>query len=258
MRLESIEKYQEIFRRDPNSKIFAALADSYREMGMLNQAESVCKHGIGRHPDYASGYLSLARVYLGQGKKNESIALLKKATELSPENILAQSILAQTYLETKQPKEALRSFKMMLFLNPTNEKAQKAIEKLESLTADEYEDEVFEMKPLNALPKAKTTLLPAQELDRLLNLTDAFIVRNDLEKAKEYLTQAQSEFPDAKEVKNRWKLLGGMTGEMGHEEVAESLSPDMNRENLIKTRKLDRLQKLLHRIKDAQSGGLLR
>ncbi len=274
--LENIEKYQKIFARDPHSKVFAPLAEAYREMGMLKEAEQVARQGVQKHPDYVSGLVALGRVLLEMKSPSEAQIFLEKAIRLTPENILAYQLLAQAFLENKQAKQALKNFKMVLFLNPQHAIAQRAVEKLESLTADEYEDELFQMQALHhdilteqnpgpSLEKKEdplfftaTPLQPLQQntamlshqkisaraLERYLSLIDAFLVRNNLEKAKTTFLEAETQFSDSPQLQQRRKLL------FPEDEPPEEIHPSsdlVSRAGLVREKKLKLLEKLLHR-----------
>lgn len=274
--LENIEKYQKIFSRDPHSKVFAPLAEAYREMGMLKEAEQVARQGVQKHPDYVSGLVALGRVLLEMKIPSEAQVFLEKATRLTPENILAYQLLAQAYLENKQAKLALKNFKMVLFLNPQHALAQRAVEKLESLTADEYEEELFQMQALHQDILSQSKPPPAQEptqenlfftatplqplqqnasslrqqkisgraLERYLSLIDAFLVRNNLEKAKSTYLEAEAQFADHPQLQQRKRLL--FPEEDPQDEVIPSVQMS-SRSNLAREKKLKLLQKLLHR-----------
>lgn len=274
----SIEKYQLILQKDPNSQVFAPLAEAYREMGMLKEAEKVAQLGVKRHPGFASGLVVYARIQRELGRTSESLQLLQKAIEIAPENIMAHHLQAEIYLQNKRPKEALKSFKMVLFLNPQSERARKAVAKLESLTADEYEDDVFEMSKIGSLKdqfwieeeeKAETMIRtapasselttskvkvvpPPRALERMLSLIDAFIVRNDLNKAKMLLSDTQTEFGDHPEILQRMKLLHSRSGSMmassDESQEATPLKPLVSREKAIQQRKLETLEMMLRNI----------
>lgn len=59
---ERIEKCEKILKENPQSQIFAALADGLRKRGSLDQAFRVCKQGLRLHPDYGPGRLVMARI----------------------------------------------------------------------------------------------------------------------------------------------------------------------------------------------------
>lgn len=215
---ELIEKYQLLLQKDPRSQVFAPLAEAYRKMGMLEEAFRVAVKGVQYNPNFAGGRIALAKLQMERENIDGATEELLKAVELSPDNILAHTLLGECHLQLKQPKEALRAFKMVLFLAPTNEKAMRAVRKLESLTADEYESEVFEMKKLPDLGSDPTPRLkPLQqghvgtksvpELERYLSLIDAYIVRNDTDKALETAEEAQGYHGQHKELLKRLKLI---------------------------------------------------
>lgn len=260
MKTESIEKYQEIFKKDPNSRIFAALADAYRELGLIDQAEKTARHGIQRHTSYASGFVALGRILVVKENWQEAEQVLLKSTTLAPENILAHQLLGKVYLQQQRPKEALKTYKLVLFLNPQSEQAKKAVEKLESLTADEYDDEIFEMKKLSPKETLQqispnrsmptTTEGLHKSLERTLSLIDALIVRNEIGRAKSLLEQAKPEFarnPEAlHQLESRWQLV---EGDLPFEQPTP-LQPEMNRERFIRNRQVRRLEAVLHKIKE--------
>jgi tetratricopeptide (TPR) repeat protein len=274
---ETIEEYRRLLARDPMSKVFASLAEAYRELGMQAQAEKIALDGIKRHPTYVSGYVALGRTLMDQERLKEALPMLKKASSLDPQNLLAWHLMGTAHLQMNDSKEALRCFKMVLFLNPQSTSARKAVQKLETLTADDYDNDIFEMKYLAgsaAIPAkaprhlreslgeealtrtgieitgTKTPpLVGPKDLERTLSLVDALILRNDLTQAREALNRAHHAFPGDPEVQKRFELLDDSIPE----EAAAPLSPLKNRERQIFERKKDLLEGLLHRIKDLQN-----
>jgi tetratricopeptide (TPR) repeat protein len=231
-----LEQYQQLLQKDPSSQVFAPLAEGYRERGMLKEAEKILRDGLKKHPSMVTGLVVFAKVLRDLGDFNGALQQLDAALSAAPENLLAYQLRAETYLQLKKPKEALKSFKMLLFLNPQHQKAQAAIKKLESLTADEYDEELFKMTKLTVATEASTVGKNPRELqpqffsnanapvvasknadqvmdkaqkylERALSLIDAFIVRNDLDKAKILLEDAKKEFGDHIELAKRLRSL---------------------------------------------------
>lgn len=243
-----IEKYQLLHQKDPKSKVFAPLGEAYRKLGLLDEALAICQAGVKYHPDFPSGHVALAKILIDLKKRESALPHLIQATELSPENILAHTLLAESYLELRLPKEALKSYKMILFLNPHDTKAIEAVKKLESLTADEYEDELFSRLSLNnvneQLNYLKTT--PSQtssnmrHLERVLSLADAYTIRNETEKARELLTRSKNELGDHPEIHHRLNLLSNKILHL-------SLQDDINIKEVKKKRlKLEKVLKLIN------------
>ena len=157
---DAFEKYQAEYKKDPKSKVFAPLANTYRKMGLLNQALQIAKDGLIFHKMFASGKIVLGQIYLDMGNLEKALTELSAAVEIQPENILGQKLLASCFLKTKQTKRALNAYKMVLFLRPTDKDALHRIKKLESLTAEEFSDESFRFKSLK-------TKDPNEEPDQL-------------------------------------------------------------------------------------------
>lgn len=271
---EMITKYQILFEKDPRSQVFAPLAEAYRKMGLLKEAEQTAVSGIKHHPQFVSGLVTYARILKDLGKYETALTTLQRVIQLSHDNLLAHRLMGEIHLATKNPKEALRAFKMLLFYNPTNEYALNAVSKLESLTADEYEDELFSMKKLTELntietiapfhknsssesDKNKATTvnnenahgLPKKSaaIDRMLSLIDAFIVRNELEKAHQLLKDTILEFGDNDEIEKRRKSLQIRKMDfVPGAAPATHIQPLLSREKIVKERKLEFLQSVLN------------
>ena len=214
MNTQLIEKYQEIYQKDPRSKIFASLAESYRKMDMAEAGFKVATQGVELHPNFIGGLVALGRCAIDTGHLDIAQKSLEKACGLSRENLLAHQLLAEIYLNTKQPKLALKTYKTVLFYNPTHPKALKVVKKLESLSADEFEDDIFEMTPLGKFKdnpaqtkKTPTSLSSDLALERHLSIIDALISRNEVTKVDAYLAEARREFADHPEIKKRLLIL---------------------------------------------------
>jgi tetratricopeptide (TPR) repeat protein len=145
---EFVERYQIEYQKNPASKVFAPLAEAYRKMGLIEEAHRISKIGVKTHPHFAGGRVAYAKVLIDLKQFEEGLAQLDQAVQLSPDNLLAHSLMGEALLQLRRPKDALKAFKMVLFLNPHDEKAREAVKKWEFLTADEFENEAFAMKPV--------------------------------------------------------------------------------------------------------------
>jgi tetratricopeptide (TPR) repeat protein len=256
--MDVLERYQILLEKDPRSQVFAPLAEAYRKMGLLEEAFRICVRGVQFHPGFSGGRIALAKVLLDRENPLGALAELEKAADLSPDNILAHQLLGELHLTLKNAKAALRAYKMVLFLAPHNERAQKAVKKLEALTADEFDDDIFAMKPLRHAVEREESLeliTPAHqgqsdsqkisELERYLSLADAYIVRNDFERAGETLKEAERYYSTAPELLKRIKLLQDRTR---HREPPAAINqPSAAPPNNNVDQKIQLLSDILHR-----------
>lgn len=260
--LEFIERYQKLFEKDPKSKVFAPLGEAYRKMGLLKEAKTILESGVKLHPHFSSGRVAFAKVLMDEKEYQAAADQLLAATDLSPENILAQKLLGECFIQIKNLKNALKAYKMVLFLNPNDAQAQMHIRKLESLTADEYEEDVFEMKPLKAdialknPAKAPSNATPGSykhlQLERILSLTDAFIARMDFERALETIESSENLIGTHRELDKRKQFINARLEE--HKEfIPENLDPAKSLQSepiadSLSAQKIDLLKNLLHKI----------
>ncbi len=258
--LDFIERYQKLYEKDPKSKVFAPLGEAYRKMGLLKEALNVLQIGVRLHPHFASGRIALARVFIDNKNFEAAIEQLLAATEVASENLLAHKLLADCYLNIRDTKKALRAYKMVLFLNPNDALAQSHVKKLESITADEYDDEIFEMRPLRSemapLRNLKKTHLEEninvnsatykeRHIERILSLADAFISRLDLDRALETLNSAENSLGVHPEITKRKKFIQSRI-----DEAHELSSPQgaIIKKPSSKAQRIDILRNLLQKI----------
>src|SRR5689334_10010858 len=80
--------------KDPASIAFAQLAEEYRRSGEYEQAVTICRDGLVRHPGYLSAQVTLGRALMElqqyEGARKELEAVLKVA----PDNLAAIRALA--------------------------------------------------------------------------------------------------------------------------------------------------------------------
>ena len=249
---ELIERYQLLYQKDPKSKVFAPLAEAYRKMGMIEEAFQLAKEGVQNHPHFPSGRVALAKILIEKKKIEEAADHLQHAVDISPENILAQSLLAKSLMDLRRPKEALKAYKMLLYLNPGHVVAQNAVKRLESLSAEDYDSDVFSFKHLkenldnvdfierqHGSEDPQGAHQTQRYLERMISLADAFIVRNDIERAILTLEKAKERLKKQPEIERRLQMLLERKSEI---EDSQSPSPS--------TKKIAFLERLLLRIEE--------
>ena len=87
--LGKIAAYTEILVKDPSSTIFISLAETYRKMGMFDDARQIISRGLDLHPDVSPAYIVLARLLCQLEDFSGSVVAFEQALELDPENLAA-------------------------------------------------------------------------------------------------------------------------------------------------------------------------
>lgn len=263
---ELIERYQLTLERDPRSQVFAPLSEAYRKMGLLEEAFRISTRGVQFHPNFASGHIALANIFMEKKQWDSAKSALEKAAALSPENILAYQQLAECCLQLKKAKEALKAFKMVLFFSPENKRAALAVQKLETLTADEYEDDVFAMDRIQPLHKSGLPQEESQDslesirpemkipgekirsLETRLSVIDAYCARSEFEKAWQLLETLENEHPGLKEIQQRKKSISARLDTAI--EVDDQSPPLASRSQVLVDEKLRFLEDLKQKIQE--------
>ncbi len=252
---DEIERLQIELSDNPRSPNFIRLAEMYFERELHTDAENLVLRSLKFHPNSVSGLAFLGRLIRPQKRLDEALVYLDKAVELAPENWKAWLEKAEIHAELQQGKPALKAFKRVLFLNPNQSLARRAVAKLEALTADEYEDDLFSMQPLhktdwsqeeNVPAKSEWSKIPAS-LERVLALVDALTVRLDTQKALDLLNDCTKKYGSHPEIDSRRLRLSTYDTPDFIQPKSQKKS-SLAKQNFLQEKKISFLQELLRRI----------
>ena len=118
MDLAELESYLRIFQENPDSRVFAPLADLYRRLGRLDDAERICREGLRRHPYYAGGRVALAHILFDKGQLSEAFDEVESIVTYYPDNLLARKILIKSLIALGQRDRAVREMEALKALAP--------------------------------------------------------------------------------------------------------------------------------------------
>jgi len=116
--LLELERYLRIFQENPDSRVFAPLADLYRRLGRLSEAEEICREGMKRHPYYAGGRVALAHIFLDSNRLPEALVEAEAVVTYYPDNLLARKILIRVLARMGDSLRASREFEALKHLAP--------------------------------------------------------------------------------------------------------------------------------------------
>jgi tetratricopeptide (TPR) repeat protein len=126
-----LAKYFSMYKKNPRSRVFAPLAESFRKLGMLEDAYKILKDGIRYHPTYALGYIVLAHCYYDEEKYELTYNTLRPIINQNADNISLQKIFAHACIHLGHLDEALDIFKYLLFMNPKDKYFAEQVKRLE-------------------------------------------------------------------------------------------------------------------------------
>lgn len=142
-----LAKYSLQYKRKPRSRVFAPLAETYRKLGMYDNAFKVLKEGIKHNPSYVLGYIVLANCYFDKQNYELAYNTLRPFVSDNLENLTLQKLFAQTCINLGYLEEALQTFKYLLLLNPRDEYVAEQVKLLEDdllVNDDSLEESYYE------------------------------------------------------------------------------------------------------------------
>jgi len=120
-----IRRFEEQYAENPESFVFARLADAHRKAGNSARALEILELGLERHPDYLSAHIVCARCLMDLGRAGEAAAAWTRVLDLDQHNVVALRELAELALEANQRDDALRWSERLLQIDPLSEDAER-------------------------------------------------------------------------------------------------------------------------------------
>lgn len=142
-----IRRFEAQHRQNPDSLVFARLADAYRRAGDPMRALEVLESGIGRHGNYPSAHIVRAKTCMDLGQMGSAEEAFLRVLELDSGNLVALRGLAALARERGDLAGARQWFQRISGLNQGS--------------PDATDDE------LSVAPESPTTRREPQELDPL-------------------------------------------------------------------------------------------
>jgi tetratricopeptide (TPR) repeat protein len=239
-----INELKKKLEENPDSLVFAPLADAYRKQGSLNEAYEICKKGLRKHPTYTSAQVVLGRIYREQGKIGEASAELKKVLDVDPENIMAHSLLGSIYIEKSEYQAAIEEYQKVLTLNPDDEEAQVALKQAIEKAASEQQNPDKTFKKEATLSEIKT---PVKESTATITIAELYLKQGHFDKAIEVFQELLANDPqnlmlrqklsEAVERQQKESAVGPAVSKLKKNEFTQP--PDHKEDVLVEESKVD-------------------
>lgn len=142
---EDIRYLEGKLKGNPNSILFARLADNYLSINRVDEAIELCEKGIINHPYYITGHYILSKCYLYQRKYDEAQKELKRVILFDPHYIAAHRDFAQLMRTIGWESSAESSYHKILEVDPMNAEVRHALDDIRERYPNRADSESEEM-----------------------------------------------------------------------------------------------------------------
>ena len=198
--LGKIAAYTEILVKDSNSTIFVSLAETYRKMGMFDDARQIISKGLELHPDFSPAYIVLARTLCQLEDYSGSVAAFERALELDVDSLAALVGYARVQIllgEEESARELLLKARHLTPADPVINKLLLSLPDGSDLKADSTGDDVDSEEE------------PADHSASLVSstLADLYLAQGLSEKALELYQRLSVKNPDDLSLRRKVKEI---------------------------------------------------
>lgn len=159
-------------QQNPDSLIFARVADGLLQKGQVEEAIRVCEEGIRKHPYYVTGHMVLGKCYLQKKLFDLAEKEFKRVILFDPKYIAAHKFYGDLMREVGWDNTCEMSYRKILQIDPLDRNAREMLETLERVkpkdqeivTAKEEKIEDYTAQAEEALPADSPFALDEPEM----------------------------------------------------------------------------------------------
>jgi len=129
---DDLQNLIERYKRGPDSRLFAPLADAYRKEGDVDKAIGILEKGLERFPTYASAHVILGKCYYDKGATERAKGEFRRVLELDGENMVALKFMGDILLAEDKRPEAADYYRRVLVIDPTNGEVARTLKEMEA------------------------------------------------------------------------------------------------------------------------------
>lgn len=202
---ENIEFFKLRLQSQPDSLLFARLADYLRQNGEIDKAIEVCESGLKIHPYYVTAHFILAKCLLDKKQYDQALNEFKRVINFDPKFLAAHKYHAEIMEHIGWDNALENSYQQILEIDPYDMEVQSKLEQLltqkgneagfdnenmpfdEQFEVDEFADDLLESDS-EANEEPQTAIFAKESIDILEDDEDV-----DMESTKAFLGEDDAE-----------------------------------------------------------------
>lgn len=121
---EELKYLEGRLKQNPDSIMFARLADLYLSMNRIDEAIQICEQGIKKYPYYVTGHYIMGKCYLKKKQFDQAEKELKRVILFDPNYIAAHRDYGELMAQIGWLSSCEASYERILEIDPINTKAK--------------------------------------------------------------------------------------------------------------------------------------
>ena len=194
---------------NPDSTLFARLAEAYIGLGRTDEALELCRRGLERHPQYATGHMVYAKALWKKGELEEAEKSATRALELEPHSLWALKLRGDILRAMGWIRNAEMNYRQILEFDPLEERARAAVEDLRGLEEEIVTPSVGEEEEVAGVTAAEELVGEMEEPVAEETAEEAAETVEDLDKVLDDIFETEEEVPSSPDLALEEETVAG-------------------------------------------------
>ena len=117
--INNIEELEARLKKNPQSLLFARLAELYIKVKRVDDAITLCKRGIKHHPQYITGNFILGKAYIAKKEYDKAENEIKTVLSYDQRHLGAHKLLGDLMRKLGYENRAIMHYRDILYIEQT-------------------------------------------------------------------------------------------------------------------------------------------
>ncbi len=195
-----IARYCKILEKDPHSTVFVSLAETYVQLGRLDEALAVARSGVEGLPWFSPGHVILGQALLARGEEGPALGAFNKALTLDGECLEAFKGVATVFRQRNQLADARQVLERAAAIHPEDASVQRLLQTLSDAGEEDLETVAESAVPRQEEPDQE---LPAEKPIATTTIAELYVSQGLLTQACQIYRDILHSDPHNSSVRSR-------------------------------------------------------
>lgn len=202
---EQLRYLENKMKQNPNSILFARLADAYLENDRIDEALRLCEQGVKKHPYYVTGHYIMSKCYVKKKQFDHAEKELKRVLLFDPKYIAAHRDYGDLMEQIDWNNTCESSYEKIVEIDPLNVEAREKLDKIRAKIESQDDKEKNEELDMDLIDFEEAAVVPLDSTE--IDEPEENKTKETFEEFEEAFLEKKEDDTDADEEDEKFSFI---------------------------------------------------